>query len=107
MAVAHFPSGSVLTWSTFFDAANAGDVITSSDAMAPQVAPIPLLTMPPPSIVGVGATLRLMSGGRLDERRTGGRVRRARLEPRLAEQAVQISLRPLATAVALREHLHV
>src|SRR5215217_8659637 len=43
MAVAHFPSGSVLTCSTFFDTANAGDVITSSDATAPQVANTPLL----------------------------------------------------------------
>src|SRR3954452_8674764 len=42
MAVAHFPSGSVLTWSTFFETANAGDVITSSDAIAPQVASAPL-----------------------------------------------------------------
>src|SRR6185503_19855883 len=42
MAVAHFPSGSVLTWSTFLDTANAGDVITSSDAIAPQVANTPL-----------------------------------------------------------------
>src|SRR5215212_3235899 len=43
MAVAHFPSGSVLTCSTFLETANAGDVGASSVAEATQVASAPLL----------------------------------------------------------------
>src|SRR5215207_10508083 len=43
MAVAHFPSGSVLTCATFFETANAGDVMASSVAATTQVASTPLL----------------------------------------------------------------
>src|SRR5215208_3716983 len=79
MAVAHFPSESVLTCATFFETANAGDVMASSVAAATQVASTTLLN---------GASHRWLGRGdqacpqERDVTRSPRRAARARRAPR-------------------------